>query len=229
MEDLLHGYDHMIDLGAGEGSVHGQAEDSLVGVLRDWAETGSGSEPLAIKRMEVHRNVMHVHPKPSLPEHREDGRSVPLELLQSEAYDIQMICVLDIGRNSKGSDCVEASERLAVSTGNGPTTQKPLRELPELTQAECALDVCDSVVEPEVYHLIEPRTLFRSAPVIRGDSVIAKAYHRLGELSVRGCDHAAFAGRDLLCGMEAEGCQVRECPDPTSFVRPAECVSRIGD
>src|SRR5437867_8838597 len=94
----------MIDLGAGEGSVHGQAEDSLVGVLRDWAETGSGSEPLAIKRMEVHRNVMHVHPKPSLPEHREDGRSVPLELLQSEAYDIQMICVLDIGRNSKGSD-----------------------------------------------------------------------------------------------------------------------------
>src|SRR5437667_8524466 len=103
-------------------------------------------------------------------------------------------------------DLRDLTERGAIELGvAGPDLDEPLL-LAELMNADRRLDVAQVVLEAAPRDLVVPVPRLRiPVPGVPADPVQAQNPHRLLERFAIGGNHPAFAGREVLGGVEAEG------------------------
>src|SRR5690349_12822222 len=123
--------------------------------------------------MIVQRDVMNVYSEALLPERSEYGRAVGLTLFESEADDVEMPRRGPIAPHHQGLNR-QVAKGFIVSGCNVPTARDPLCEPVELRIAQGTLKVGDSIIEPEIEHLVFPRPELLSLPMVGADAVIAK-------------------------------------------------------
>lgn len=68
----IHGLYDGIYIGIRHPWVHGQGNEFLVGLFSDRTQSRSCAEPLAIKRMQMYRNIVHIHSDSPLAQRRKD-------------------------------------------------------------------------------------------------------------------------------------------------------------
>ena len=150
--------------------------------------------------MEMDRHVVHVDADILGSERREHLRAIDAQAGPSRS---RMGYRCQAGSRSAGTNGVRISgngERLVVYARRDlAASRQPRRQLPQLSEAERALDVGQPVVEAELDDLVEPRAARLRAPRLSASMPwLRKRPQPRRELRVVGRDHAALAGRDVL-------------------------------
>jgi hypothetical protein len=122
--------------------------------------------------------------------------------------------VLNIGPDRKGLDSPDLGKSFVIASCNFPPSLQPTRLFPELTHAEGTLEVGYAIVIPEANHFIELGTLRFTLSMACGHTVVSEYPHVLSVLFIVRCDHAPFAGRDVLDGVKAENTKVSHASPP---------------
>src|SRR5579863_9543071 len=74
--NLKHCCDHMLDVGIAHTRKNGQAQYPFIRGFGHGTETGPGAKTVAIERMQVHRNIVHVGADAALSQRPEDLSAV---------------------------------------------------------------------------------------------------------------------------------------------------------
>jgi hypothetical protein len=87
---------------------------------------------------------------------------------------------------------------------SGVSSADPAGKPFELVQPQCALKVAQTVIEAQVRHVVQPRTLLSALEVIRSHTVIPETTHLVRAFETFRCDHSTLAGSHGLYRMETE-------------------------
>ncbi len=129
-----------------------------------------------------------------------------VELVQVQAEGVEMPGMAAVVARGRHLHFLESGQAALVDAGVSRAQGMQALDFFELAQADGGLHVAEVVLEAGLEHLVIPAPLFGVAiPGVLGDAVQAEHAHALGQGGVVGGDHAAFAGGDVLGGVEAEG------------------------
>src|SRR5690606_33288074 len=106
-----------------------------------------------------------------------DRAPIRCESIQFQSNNIEMVGVACALTDGQGLDLGNPGEGGVVAPRDRPAASQPTRELTQLTDAQRALEIGETVVVAEVDHLVEPRALRLALAMVGGDPVIAKSAH----------------------------------------------------
>ena len=184
------------------------------------------AEPVAVVGMQVHGQVMHVHPDPGLAQAGEHCR--PIHSF-GQLDHIEMVGMQGFRPQGQGprtrNPRPAAGHRARPRPGGVPGTPGVCASW--LT-AQGALDVRDPVVVAELHHFVEPGPGLLPLAMVRGDAEAPELAHGRCVLRIVRDDHAALARGHVLDRVEAEHGQVRQGPHPRAGELRAQGVAAIG-
>src|SRR3984957_9543510 len=103
-----------------------------------------------------------------------------------------MVSVFYSGQHRQGTYGREFAKSSIVLKCDRPAARQPLIELAQLAQAQRTLQIAESIVVPQVHHLIEPGAIFLALGVVASDPMTGEALYFLGNPRVVGGHHPAF-------------------------------------
>jgi len=86
-----------------------------------------------------------------------------------------MVSVFYSGQHRQGTYGREFAKSSIVLRCDRPAARQPLIELAQLAQAQRTLQIAESIVVPQVHHLIEPGANFLALAVVASDAMTAEA------------------------------------------------------
>lgn len=137
------------------------------------------------------------------------GLSVhPLVLIQNKTVDpIDVVGVIGMGKGEL--DAFEPLQEFGVAGAHASLAGDEIIQTFQLGEAQGGL---------HVGHAQIPAQALVDEALVRHEAEVAQAAAGLGQLLVVGDDHAAFAGGDVLVGVEAEGADIAEAAAGAAFV-----------
>jgi hypothetical protein len=104
-----------------------------------------------------------------------------------------------------------------------------LSSFSQLRQAESRANIIESEIESEFGHIVVSRPAVFAVPAVHRHSVRAQQANMSGEFRIRGRNHAAFSGRDVLVSEKAEAARVTPASAWLSVVSGARCMCGVFD
>ena len=228
-DHIEHRVDDIRYILVAQARVEGQAQHARVVVNRDRKAIGKQLILVTIVGVQMYRNEMNRRRDVSLrqlfdeliPTYRQPSRIQP--------EHVQVPRVLHFTALDWNFQRITFGESSCVRLHDLATSTLECVQLSQLAEAERGGDVRHVVLESGAQHFVAPApTLGVAAPGIATHAVEADDTRLVEKVAVSG-EHSSFAGRQILCRVEAERDRVRTRADVNTFVLRGKRVRCVLD